>query len=988
MSKKNHGFMGLWDRVAAAFDGGLVASVSWIVRRPRTILIATTLLTLLALFAAMRIQLRTSFWDTMSDKEPSIARIKRLASNFPSAVTAMIVVEGSDKQRLIDVGQQLKARLLKNKKQVAQVFLDQPRDFFEQRALLYLPLDDLRNVSLNLQNHSGDLQDLQRDPSLLALLHSLNAMSAGLFASDQAMTSLSARVFAKPLMNDLLAGNPSAKIGIKLPKLALAKHYDEASLRALKAVPIPPSDERALAGLDAVEKTLDLVADVLEQGKQLSPAEFARRVAQLREDSLFAGSGLPNVYHFSKDGRSLLLEVAAANDVMKMENLEPFVSDLEKDVRAISADNSDVKIGITGMPAMIVQDQRAVLSNFVLITVLGLLGILAVFIIGFQQVGLPGLAAIPLLMGVVWTLGLQGLLRPELNMFNMLFPVLLFGLGIDFAIHIISAFTAQRNAGAEALAALQSTYREVVPGLIVGALTTAAAFFVLIIASLKGVRELGLTAGFGVINALLAMLIVLPALLVLWDAQRSKKNQAIPEVEFKGLAWLGGWVQRFRYAVLAGGLVVTLFLAYFIPRVGMETDSTKMRPQGTQALKLQEQILKDFGMGTEPSIFFAKDLKEVERIRKAVLQSHTIAKPLAITQAIPTGQNSKAVELKKLQAQLQTIIKTPRGAAPSYSSENLDELRQGLARIKRSVLELSLLAATIYDDDTQAKVGILRDDLNRIDARLNSLSAPRLRYLDKLIAQQVDAGFGLLAAMCKNQKVSVEDLPRSLVDRLRGRDGEWMVVVAANGYVYDENFLDAHVSELQSISPNVIGMIPVWRRMLQKILADLPALMLATILVTALLVFLGLRSIKATILALATLFIGVLWTLGFMGLVGIDFNVVSVLALPLIVGIGIDDGVHYYHRVTQDHNIVKALVHTGKPIILTSLTTGIGFGSLLLSVHGGVFALGLTTTIGIFACLLSSLIVLPALIAIFNPALLQARADDPKVAQSDPGQGA
>ena len=75
-------------------------------------------------------------------------------------------------------------------------------------------------------------------------------------------------------------------------------------------------------------------------------------------------------------------------------------------------------------------------------TVLGFIGILAVFVIGFQRVGLPSLAAIPLLMGVLWTMGLQGLVSGKLTLMTMMFPVLLLGLGIDFAIHIMAAYAA------------------------------------------------------------------------------------------------------------------------------------------------------------------------------------------------------------------------------------------------------------------------------------------------------------------------------------------------------------------------------------------------------------------------------------------------------------------------------------------------------------------------------------------------------------------
>jgi len=97
---------------------------------------------------------------------------------------------------------------------------------------------------------------------------------------------------------------------------------------------------------------------------------------------------------------------------------------------------------------------------------------------------------------------------------------------------------------------------------------------------------------------------------------------------------------------------------------------------------------------------------------------------------------------------------------------------------------------------------------------------------------------------------------------------------------------------------------------------------------------------------------------------------VSVLSLPLLLGTGIDHGVHLYERIRHDGALAPALVHSGKALILSAMTATIGFGALMLSVHRGIFGLGLVTALGILLCLLTTLVLLPALVAIVQPELL------------------
>ncbi|MFH1808342.1 MAG: MMPL family transporter [Pseudomonadota bacterium] len=942
---------------------GVHRALNGVLRRPVAVLIACAVLTGLSLVSASRIQIKTSFWDTMSEDEPVIARIRRLATNFPAAMTAMVVLEGNEPDRLVEVARRIEQDLRRELEQVRGVYLEQDLAFFEQRALLYLPVDELRLVDEELARHRAQLAALVADPSLLGLLRSLDAMGRQVFPAGDSMTTLSTRVFANPLIAQTLAGRPGAELGLKLDTGPLRERLDRDSLALLRDVPLPPSDPAALSLLTSSHELLDLVADVLEQGERIDAETFHRRFAGIRS---VTDKALPPRFQFSDDRRMLVMEVSAVHDVTRLEYTKPFVAVLERVAQAQQQQAQDVKIGLTGMPVLYASDERTVLDNFALVSILGLLGILAVFIIGFQQVALPSLAAIPLIVGVLWTLGLQGLARPQLNMFNLLFPVLLFGLGIDFAIHIINGFAQLRSQGRSSSEALHQTYDAVVPSLVTGALTTAAAFFAMLLASLKGVRELGFTAGSGVLLALLSMLLMLPALLLLWDRRRERGGVPVPHLEFVTMGKLGALLVRLRYAVLALFLVVTIVLAYFTPRVGLDRDAGRIAPQHTPAATLQKSVLEKMKMGLEPSVFFAADLVEAERIRIAASHAHTLSEPLSITAALPMEQETKGPVLDAIAEKIDTVLASPRATSPDYTEAELAELGTRMARLKRTGLELSMLSALLYEAPTRQRVGEIRDDLNRIDGRIGVASVERLRYLDRLIRAEVQGATTVLAAMAHHRRVAVEDLPRDLLERVQGLDGSWMVVVRANSYAFDEQFLRAHIEEMRTISPEFTGFVPVWHRMLEIILDDLPRLFGATLIAVALLVLLGLRSLRASVLSLVPLLVGLLWTVGTMGLLGLSFNVVSVLAVPLIVGIGIDNGVHLVHRIRHDHDVGLALAHTGKPILLTSLTTGIGFGSLLLSVHPGIFSLGLTTTLGILCCLLVSLLLVPALVAIFD----------------------
>ena len=127
-------------------------------------------------------------------------------------------------------------------------------------------------------------------------------------------------------------------------------------------------------------------------------------------------------------------------------------------------------------------------------------------------------------------------------------------------------------------------------------------------------------------------------------------------------------------------------------------------------------------------------------------------------------------------------------------------------------------------------------------------------------------------------------------------------------------------------------------------------------------IFLHFRSLLAVILSLLPVVIGATWLFGFMGLTGVSFNPANVMTLPLVVGIGVTNGIQILNRFAEEQRPGILAKSTGKAVLVSGLTAITGFGTLTLAQHRGIRSLGEVMSVGIAACMLAALTFLPALL--------------------------
>ena len=186
--------------------------------------------------------------------------------------------------------------------------------------------------------------------------------------------------------------------------------------------------------------------------------------------------------------------------------------------------------------------------------------------------------------------------------------------------------------------------------------------------------------------------------------------------------------------------------------------------------------------------------------------------------------------------------------------------------------------------------------------------------------------------------------------------------------VFDSAELATYVAASKRVAVDVTGFPLVFHKMAGRITQGFYRAVAAGAILVLLILLIDYRNPRDAMLAIVPLAMGVVWMMGAMRILGISFNFANLVAVPLIIGVGIDNGVHVIHRVRLEgrSGMTAVLRHTGRAIFIASLTTMIGFGSLSLASHRGMASLGVVLFLGVGACLITSTIVLPNLLVVLG----------------------
>jgi hypothetical protein len=358
------------------------------------------------------------------------------------------------------------------------------------------------------------------------------------------------------------------------------------------------------------------------------------------------------------------------------------------------------------------------------------------------------------------------------------------------------------------------------------------------------------------------------------------------------------------------------------------------------------------------SVAQAVELERRIKALKSVAQVDSVAPYLA---------ENPARKLELISA-IKTEVATLHFREPDMLPVNVPEL-------SRSLFSLGGFASLAADEVKQSnpEIAALLNSLHRAIEGLRremwrgkpadqEVVARKLGNYQHALFDDLRTTFETIKGQDNRGGLRVKDLPASLRDRFVGQTGKYLLQVYPRENVWQRNNQEEFVRELRTIDEDVTGTPVQLLEYITLLKESYEQAALYSLGAIALLVFLHFRRIGSVVLALLPVACGSLWLAGVMGWFQIPLNPANIMLLPLMLGIGVTNGIHILNRFAEEQNPSILAKSTGKAVLVSGLTTIAGFGSLVLAKHRGIESLGLVMAIGVATCMFAGLTFLPALL--------------------------
>jgi len=635
-------------------------------------------------------------------------------------------------------------------------------------------------------------------------------------------------------------------------------------------------------------------------------------------------------------------------------------------VASLRAEFPDVEVGVTGKPALSNDEMTAAFRDSERATLLAFALTLGLLIAAFLRVGKPLLMLIVLALALSWSIGVATLVVGHLSLFSVMFIPIVIGIGIDYGIYYLFRYEEELFLGRNLREAIEITAMRSGPGMLLSAITAAATFYVLILTDFRGLQELGFIAGSALILSWVAMMFVFPAMLMLVDRRHlDRVGVTIPRairLERMHVPFVD-WITGHPKTVMAASALLAAVSVYAFGKVRFDYNLLNLQAKGTESVIWEKKILATSGRSGFAALSSATTLDELRRKQHAFRALPTVSEVDSTLLLIPDDQPEK----QKIIHDFAPIVAPVRVTRPQ--PVDIDRLLTALETLKR---RFDIAAGETPPGDTQRRLATLRDDIAQLVVRLRqtdrAVSEPALAFLQRQVYRDFVTSFQRLQANLNPRTVGLADVPPEIRRKFISDRGHFLLQIHPAVDIWDRDGATHFVNDLRTVDPEVTGTPVITHeaiRLMER--AYKQGTVYAIVLVSGL-TFLMLRRIRETLLALSPLALGMTWTAGLMWLFDVKLNLGNIFGIPLILGAAAEFGLNIVMRFIEgrDHGGPLVARSTIMAVFVNGLTTMVGFGSLMLAAHRGIYGLGLLLTLGMFASLVAALVVLPVLLRVFG----------------------
>ncbi|MCE5269227.1 MAG: MMPL family transporter [Planctomycetaceae bacterium] len=614
-----------------------------------------------------------------------------------------------------------------------------------------------------------------------------------------------------------------------------------------------------------------------------------------------------------------------------------------KVLRALAADvngrHPGTKVGLTGLPIIEHDEMQSSEKSMSLATVVSFLGVLAVMIVAFGGFRHSTMAVLALVAAMIWTCGWVAAMIGHVNILSIAFGSVLLGLGIDYGIYFVARYLHLRSTTESTAEALAGTAASAGPGILTGALTSAIAFFAAGLTDFPGVAQLGVIAGGGVLLCWVAEATLLPAMIRVCDKDGPREDLPLPlNLRF----WLRPLFAFPRFSLLVL-MAATALCAIGLPYLHYDYNLLNLQPVGLQSVDLEHKLFNQANRSAWFAISVAATPAEAIARKEAFQRLPSVERVVDVASQLPTDTERKRPLIERIHQRLTSL---PR-QVPEIPVTPAAELERALDTAVAMLSRQPEMAHAV------AGLAQLREALRQMGP---AEYQRRIAAYQQSMAEDLHSRLQMLQGASSPEPPTKDDLPESVACRFIGKSGHFAMQVYSKANIWDVGPMGEFVADVRSVDPEATGNpLQVYEASRQMKRSFEQAAWYALLIIVPV-VLMDFGRLNHTLLAALPMGIGLLQTLGLMGLLDIPLNQANMIMLPLTLGIGMESGINLLHELRCQRGTYRG---AGNAVLVAvavnSLTTMVGFGALMIANHRGLQSLGRALTLSMGCCLLCSL---------------------------------
>jgi len=854
-------------------------------------------------YTAGHLGFNTSTNDMLSAELPFRQTYHIFENAFPQYLNnILVVIDGETPETARDAAKRLAKHLQKQPALFTSVYLPRANRFLEEHALMFLKQDKLERMSEDLAKIQPFLGKLTGDPSL-----------RGLFS--------------------MLA-----------------------------------------SAVDAVKDGDDVeITPILIRVREALQANIEQRRYRLSWEEMMQDEGKIS------DQRQQFILLHPNMDFGKLLAAKPAMQAIRAAARNLHLDaEHGLKVRLTGSVPLAHDELISVSHGAKTAAILALILVGIVLTAGLGSFRLVAATLLCLLVGLSLTAAFATLAIGHLNLISVAFAVLYIGLGVDYAIHLCLRYRELEEMGMTPETALWQSVQDVGGSLVLCAITTAVGFYCFVPTAYTGISELGIISGTGMFISLLATLTLLPSILCAWP---QKNGGTLTAGNVRTLPqWFATLIRYFgqhKRIIRAIVLLIGIGAISMLPRLTFDYNPINLRDQHSESVIAYKDLIARHTISPSSIMVMTRNAGKAREMEQRIGKLPSVDKAISIFDFIPQGQSDKLDLIDDM-----SLILGPDVSENTDVPPTIPERIASMHKLDYSLTEYLHAIPTGKTDAFRTLHETLSAFIGKVDKKGDSILSSRrslngksilspfypqaatIAELETSLLATLPATLSFLRTALQARVITMSSIPESLHRRWVSPDGTYRIEVTPKENPGNIHALRHFVADVRTLAPDATGGPVFTLEAGNAVIRAFRQASATALLLIAFLLVLLLRSVKDALLVLLPLLLAGALTGGVAVLLGIPLNFANVIALPLLLGIGVDNGIHMVQRFrfmqmkgTTDHNLLAT--STSKAVTLSALTTICGFGNLSFSSHQGTASMGQLLTLGISFTLICTLFVLP-----------------------------